>query len=174
MLRILSLILAVVIVCGGVIFLLGYTTSPSYKNSITFEVFYSPELTWKELLNIKDTPRRKPDVVSIDILEEFGKLTAWKENLKSGGYRIYRMNKREENKRLILELTESSYGLTGIWTFELDPAKDNNTQITIYEESTLTDFKRRGYRVIMGREYDLLLWQKYIKVGLVQALLNTL
>lgn len=172
MLRIFSLILTVIILAGGAILITGYTTLPSYSDSVTFEVPYSPQVTWQELLNIQDMPRRKSDVTSVNVLEEFGKLIAWQENLTHGGYRIYRMNEREENKKLVLELTDSSYGLTGIWTFELT-TEGNKTFVTISEKSVLSDFKRRGYRVFFGRNHDLLVWEKYIKVGLVQSLLLT-
>lgn len=171
MLRILSLIISILVIAIGIILVLGYNTPPTYKNSITFEVPYSISLTWQELLNINDIPKRKRDVKSVEVLEEFGKLIAWQENLTMGGHRIYRMNKRDEEKKLVLELTDSSYGLSGIWTFDLS-TNENKTIITISEDSTLTDIKRRGYRAILGREYDLLVWQKYIKVGLVQTLLT--
>lgn len=170
MLRIISLILAVVLFAGAVILISGYMAVPSYSNSITFEVPYSLELTWQELLDIKNVTKNKSDVASVDVLEEFGKLSVWQENLKDGGYRIYRMNKRDENKELVLELIDSSYGLKGIWTFDLK-SSDNRTEVTISEKSTLADIKIRGYRVIFGREADLLVWQKYIKVGLAQSLL---
>lgn len=172
MLRILSLIVAVIVVSASIIFALGYSSNPKYSNSVTFYSNYSVHPTWQEIINIKEITNRKADVESIEVLEEFGILSAWQENLKNGGYRIYRMNKRIENRLLEIELTDSSYGLTGIWTFELRPI-ENDTEVTIYEESTLTDLKRRGYRTIIGREHDLLVWQKYIKVGLVQALLKT-
>lgn len=170
MIRILSLVLSIALLVGGTILILGYRADPAYKHSITFNIQYSPQITWQELLNINEIPRRKRDVESIEILEQFGKLTAWKENLTNGGYRIYRMNKREENKQLVIELTSSSYQLTGVWTFDIVPS-GIDSQITISEESTLTDIKRRGYRVLMGREYDLLAWQKYIRVGLIEGLL---
>jgi len=171
MLRILSLILTILFLAGGTVLVMGYTSIPKYTNSMTFEVSYSPEITWQELLNIRTIPQRKADVASVEVLEEFGKLLAWQENLKNGGYRIYRMNSLQEKKQLVLELTSSSYGLTGIWTFDIVPVTNNNTQITITEESSLNDIKIRGYRTVMGREHDLLVWQKYIRVGLVQALL---
>lgn len=170
MARIFSLVLTVLIIIGGLILIMGYRSSPAYQHSITFTVGYSSETTWQELLNIKEAPQRKKDVKSVDILEEFGKLVAWQENLKNGGYRIYRMNKRDEGKTLVLELTESSYGLTGIWTFDIRKS-GSDTEVTISEESSLVDIKLRGYRSIMGREVDLLAWQKYLKVGLIQALL---
>ncbi|MEN9921391.1 MAG: putative signal peptide protein [Candidatus Parcubacteria bacterium] len=172
MLRILSLIIAVVLVIWGILFLTGYNASPEYENSISFTVANSPMLTWQQMLDIKDTPNRKSDVKSIEILEEYGKLIAWKENLKNGGHRTYRMNKRIENQELVLELTESTEGLTGVWTFTFQK-EDADTFISISEKSKLTNTLSRGYHTILGREYNLLVWQKYIKVGLVQALLNT-
>ncbi len=174
MLRILSLIIAIVLVALGIAFLFGYNAPEEYQNSTSFKVSYATNTTWEQLINIKEIPNRKSDVSSIEILEEFGKLVAWQENLKTGGYRIYRTNQRIEGQKLVVELTESSYGLTGIWTFYI--SKDvvgNDTIVTIEEESKFTNTLRRGYRVIMGREADLLVWQKYIRVGLVQTLLIT-
>lgn len=171
MLRIISLTLTVAVLAGVLIILMGYRANPSYQQSITFIVSYSTQDVWRELLNIEEVPKRKKDVESVDILEELGTLVAWRENLKDGGYRIYRMNGRDEEKTLILELTDSSYELKGVWVFYLKP-HGNETEVTISEDSTLTDIKRRGYRVIFGREVDLLIWQKYLKVGLFQSLLD--
>jgi hypothetical protein len=172
MIRIFSLALAMFVLIGGIIFGAGYFTKPEYQNSTTIQVPYSLELTWQELVKIKDIPSLKSDVASVTIIEEYANLIAWKENLTNGGYRIYRMNDREENKKLVIELTDSSYGLNGTWTFELSPSSEN-TQVKISEKSTLDDIKIRGLRVIFGRDYDLLVWVKCIKVGLVQALLIT-
>jgi hypothetical protein len=170
--RIVSLILAFVLFFTTVIFISGYTAQPSYSGSVSFDVSYSTQLTWQELLNIQDMPRRKADVRSVDVLEEYGKLVAWQENLKNGGYRIYRMTEREEAKRLVIELTDSSYGLTGVWAFDI-VQQNNKTVILISEESMLSNIWLRGLRVFLGRNHDLLIWAKYIKVGLIQALLIT-
>ncbi len=172
MLRILSLIISILLVGFGIVFLFGYNSPKEYKNSISFEAPYTLDMTWRQLVDVNEIPKRKGDVQSVEIIEEFGKLVAWRENLKTGGYRIYRMNQRIENQKLILELTESSYGLKGIWVFDLSKV-ENHTWVVVSEESTLTNTLVRGYRAIIGREHDLLVWQKYIKVGLVQALLTT-
>ncbi len=174
MLRILSLIIAIVLSGTAIVFLFGYNAPEEYQDSISFKVSYATDTTWEQLINIKEIATRKSDVSSIEILEEFGKLVAWRENLKTGGYRIYRTNQRIEGQKLVVELTESSYGLTGIWTFYLSKDKvGNDTVVVIEETSKFTNTLKRGYRVIVGREHDLLVWQKYIKVGLVQTLLIT-
>ncbi len=172
MTRILSLVLTVALLCIGILYVVGYMNPAEYQGEIKFTVDYSPELTWRELINIKEISNRKQDVESAEVLEEFGRLVAWKENLKNGGYRIYRMNNYSEPRTLTIELTESSYGLTGYWNFLLEP-QDKNTQVTIVENSTNTNILLRGYRVIFNRNHDLFVWQKYIRVGLVQTLLLT-
>ncbi len=170
MTRILSLIITICALAAGAILVAGYFAPISYSGSVQFQQNVSVELLWQELIKIREIPNRKQDVESVDILEERGKLTAWKENLKNGGYRIYRTNRIVEGRLLVIELTESSYGLTGIWVFELQQ-KDDDTIITISEESKLTDMKRRGYRTFFGKNVDLLAWQKYVRSGTLQTLL---
>ena len=172
MLRVLSLVVSIVTLGSLAVIVAGYLSAPGYQSSVVTQVSFTAELTWSELIDISSIPQRKNDVVSVDVVDEYGKLIAWKENLKNGGYRIYRMNQRIENQRLVVELTESSYGLTGIWTFDLE--KDSQgTKVTITEDSQLTDIKTRGYRYFFGRNHDLLVWVKYIKVGLTNQLLTT-
>lgn len=172
MLKIFYLILSLVVTAGILVVIAGGTAEPKYQGELAFELSYPISLVWQELLNVKQVSKYKSDVESVMILEEFGKLLAWQENLKNGGYRIYRMNKRIEEKTLILELTESTYGLTGIWTFNLEEIRDG-TLVSINEESTLTDIKHKGYRAIFGRDIDLKAWQKFLKKGLFQDLLKT-
>lgn len=172
MLRILSLIISVVAVIASIILVLGYTSPSAYVDSISANFDYRPEFMWQEITNVRDMERRKSDVESVEILEQYGRLTAWKENLRNGGYRIYRTNEYVLNKKWTIELVESTYELTGIWTFELS-ADGSQTKVTISEESQLTDFRRRGVRIIFGRNKDLLIWMKYIRVGITETLLRT-
>lgn len=172
MIRVLSLILSLAALFGIAVLVAGYTSQSKYSDTVTMNISFGPELTWNELVDVKNGHRKKTDVESVDIVNEYGRLLAWKENLKNGGYRIYRMNQAIENQKLVVELTESSYGLTGVWTFILE--KDfAGTKVTITEESELTDIKIRGFRYFFGRNHDLLVWIKYIRVGLTDQLLST-
>lgn len=172
MLRIVSAILALLAVFGIAIMIAGYTSQPNFSDHTVLTQPYDREIVWNELINIHGMPSKKSDVVSVEVVEQYGKLLAWREDLKRGGYRIYRMNRMVDNKLLVLELTESSYGLTGIWTFELIDS-EGGTDIFISEESKLENTQIRGYRFFFGRNHDLLVWVKYIKVGLTERLLST-
>lgn len=172
MFRIASLTISVIAVIACIILVVGYTSSPIYSDSISSNFDYRPEFMWQEITNVRDMERRKSDVESVEVLEQYGRFTAWKENLHNGGYRIYRTNEYILNKKWTIELVESTYGLTGTWTFELS-IDGSQTKVTISEESQLTDFKRRGLRTIFGRNRDLLIWMKYIRVGITETLLRT-
>ena len=172
MIKVLSVVLSVVIFALLSIGIAGYVSNPEYVSSTTFEIDQSPENIWKELIDVRQSDIKKGDVESVDIVETYGELVAWQENLKNGGYRRYRMTYRVENQNLVIELTDSSYGLTGTWYFVLEQ-NGKTTKITINEESRLTDFKIRGFRYFFGRNHDLLVWVKYIKVGVLERLLTT-
>jgi hypothetical protein len=172
MARIFSLVIATLTVIAIVILVAGYTSNPSYKDSVTVPLQYSPELVWQQLIDVKGAPLKKSDVASVEVVDQYGKLLAWRENLKGGGYRVYRMNEWVENRRLVIEMTESSYGLTGVWTFRLSHSPEG-TDVQIGEESVLDDIKTRGIRYFLGRDHDLLAWSKYLRVGLTQQLLAT-
>lgn len=170
--RVLSLLLAVLLFIGFCILGAGYATNPAYSESIIVNLQNTPDLVWAELIDVESARIKKSDVESVEIVDRYGKLLAWRESLTNGGYRLYRMNERLEGKRMVIELTDSSYGLTGTWTFQLSRAADG-TELVIKEESTLTDIKVRGMRYFTGRNHDLLVWVKYIRVGLVQRLIST-
>lgn len=172
MFRVLSLVLAVVLIVVLSVLGAGYLSEETYVDSLYVDVGYNPDLVWAELIDVENAHLKKSDVTSVEIVDRYGKLIAWQENLRDGGYRVYRMNQREEGKRIVFELTESSYGLTGIWSFQLQRSI-TGTELLIKEESKLTDIKTRGIRYFLGRNHDLLVWVKYIRVGLTERLLTT-
>ncbi len=173
MLRIISAVFALVVVAAIAVLIAGYATSPTQTRMTVFSVDYNAAQVWTELNKFEDATFKKRDVESVEIIERYGRLVAWRENLTNGGYRIYRTNERIDNRKLVVELTESSYGLTGIWTFELWN-HSGGTDIRITEESTLTNSRLRGIRFYFGRDHDLLVWIKYINVGMTERLIRTL
>lgn len=165
-------VISILVLIATAFAIVGYTSNPEHQESTQFLVDSNVGFVWQELVNIKNTPQKKDDVESVEMVGQNGTLISWQENLKNGGYRLYRMNEYELNQKLVIELLESSYGLTGVWIFELSP-DGNGTQVKISETSTLTNIQKRSIRAIFGRNYDLLVWLKYIKVGVVQNLLKT-
>lgn len=170
--KIVYLLISILALFYGIFFVLGYSTPEGYIGSVEVEVDSGINFVWQELINVSSIEKRKRDVKSVQIIDTSGQLIAWQENLKNGGYRIYKMTDFYPNQKLGIELVESSYGLTGNWTFELYDQK-NTTRVIIYERSILENIQMRGIRALFGRDYDLLVWLKYIKVGVIQTLLIT-
>lgn len=173
MLRIFSLIISIAVCIGILILVLGYNAPTKYSGSLNFTLDIEANILWDELMFIESIAEKKKDVKTVEILQRFGKLVAWKEHLNNGGYRIYRMNEAEAGQRLVLELIDSSYGLTGIWSIDLKK-NDGETDVTISEESKLYNIRLRGTRVIFGRDHDLLIWAKYIRISATQSLIKRL
>lgn len=173
MVKILYILVSILAFTSAIFIVAGYTSKEEYTGSIEFSLDSNIEFVWQELIDVTNAAKRKKDVESVEVIEQYGKLSAWQENLKNGGYRIYRMNEFIPNQKLSIELTESSYGLTGYWSFELYDQNRSSTRILISERSALTNLPLRGIRTIFGRDYDLLVWLKYIRVGVIQTLLIT-
>lgn len=173
MLRIVSLLASILLTVCIAIGIAGYLISPKYVHTEYFQSTYSAQVTWQELIAINNIPKQKNDVTSVEVVGQYGKLLAWKENLKNGGYRIYRMNERIENQKLVLELTNSTNGLSGIWTFTLEP-NTSGTFVAIDADTTLDNLPLRGYRFFFGRNHEELVWIKFLNVGLTNHLINTL
>jgi hypothetical protein len=154
------------------VYIIGYMAQPNYASSIEFSLESTPAFIWQQVLAISTIPKLKTDVESVDIVARSGERVAWRENLSNGGYRLYRITDFVQEKRLGIELLESSYGLTGVWIIELEP-QQTKTNIILSEKSTLTNIFIRGMRTILGRNHDLFVWSKYIRVGAIQKLLIT-
>jgi len=172
MLKIFSLTLAII---GFIFFsalITGYVIGPDYSGEETMIVNYSVNEVWSVLNEIDKIPEDNPKIVSVDILGKYLNLYAWEEKLKNGGFRKYRQNSKEENEKMIIEMTGSSYGVTGIWEFILEP-QNNDTKITIIEKSNNISIVGRGARYYFGRNEETARWAKFIRVRLFKRLLTT-
>ena len=58
MLRILSLIISILIIGFVVVFLFGYRSSAEYENTISFEAPYTLDMTWRQLVDINEIPKK--------------------------------------------------------------------------------------------------------------------
>lgn len=150
----------------------GYVSGEGYYGKSQLFVSYSPEAVWEVLTDIEKMPLGKNDIYSIEYLGRYNNQFAWTENLKSGGYRNWRQNLRDENKKLILELTDSSYGTTGIFEFTLSQDR-NNTVLEIVEDTSNKNIFIRGWDAIFGRNVETRRWQKFVRVRLFGNLLTT-
>jgi hypothetical protein len=173
--RVLSLVLAFVGLIYLVIIITGYLIGPDNFQEKTFEVDYSAQSVWDVLDDINRFELKR-EVKNIEILGRYQDLFAWIENLERGGFKRYRQVLKQESldrdRKLEIEITQSSFGLTGTWTFELDEEKDV-TVIKITEDSTTDSVFHRGYRFYLGQDIEVKYWERFIRSQLFQRLITT-
>jgi len=171
MLKILSLTLSVVGTVFIVILVTGYLVNEEYKGEKQMLVDYEPLHVMKILTEFNNMEEGKRDVKSMELTGKYLGLYAWKENLKNGGFRRYRQIEKTENK-IVVEMTESTYGVTGTWEFKIN-REVGRTKITIREDSICKNILRRGLLFYLGRDKETTDWMKFIRVRLFKRLLTT-
>lgn len=81
-----------------------------------------------------------------------------------GGHVVFEKIEEVPAKKLSLRMSESTFGMTGTWTYELEGSE--MTKITITEESSIKSIPVRTVMTLAGRDGNL---RKEISI-LVQAL----
>lgn len=149
----------------------GYFVDENYQNEETLILDYEPRNIIGVLSEIENYEEGKSDVISVDLLGKYLNLYAWRENLKSGGFRRYRQVEKTDNK-IVIEMTESSYGVTGIWEFEIVEERGDSL-VYIREKSNYESILRRGFYFYLGMNKETTDWIKFIRVRLFKRLLTT-
>jgi hypothetical protein len=149
----------------------GYFVSEDYSGEESMVIDYEARNVRAVLLEVEKMHEGKRDAVSVEVLGKYLNLYAWVEHLKDGGYRRYRQLKKERDL-IVFEMTESSYGVSGIWEF-LISEEGGKTKITIKEDSKNTSLFHRGLYFYLGRNKETKDWQKFIRVRLFSRLLTT-
>lgn len=155
----------------GIATVTGYLVDENYQNEETIILDYEPRNVIAVLSELDYFEEGKKDVISIDYLGKYLNLYAWRENLKSGGFRRYRQVEKE-NDRIVIEMVESSYGVTGTWEFSIE-RKDQKTFVKIIENSKYESILRRGFYFYLGMNKETNDWIKFIRVRLFNRLLTT-
>jgi len=150
----------------------GYIISPEFETEQEVLLDYSEQSVWNVLNDIQGIPEGKRGTDSVDILGKYLNLYAWIENHTSGNFSRYRQVLKEDKERLIIEMTDSSYGLTGTWEFNISTL-DGKTLIKVKQNSTNTSIIGRGFRFYFGRDKETKEWIKFLRVRLFNRLLTT-
>ena len=169
-------ILSLVVVIIGFVFLVaaitGYLIDPKYESEQEVILDYSQQSVWNVLNDFENMAQGKKDVESVDLLGRYLNLYAWVENLDNGGFRRYRQVLKEENSRMIIEMTDSSNGLVGTWEFNFSRV-DSETLIKVKQSSINNSIISRGFRFYFGRDKEAKEWIKFFRVRLYNSLLTT-
>jgi len=111
---------------------------------------------WDYLIDIQDFPNRRIEInsIRIDAIREDGLPVRWSLITDQGGTLEFELGDMIPQKKFQTKLLDSSFKMTGVWTYELTP-KGNNTELRLTEESKITSPVIRGAFLFSGREANI-------------------
>lgn len=133
---------------------IGALSPSAYQGTRTVQLSASPERVWKELTDLQSLPQKRREVIGVEILESRGTSPwKWKELTDMGGHITFEKIEEVPQKKLSLRMIESSFGMSGTWTYELEGSE--MTRLTITEESSIKSIPVRAVMTLAGREGNL-------------------
>lgn len=134
--RWLLILLGVVVGIAALITLIGLMLPRDHVASTTAIIPAAPESVWQALIDVKDYPRWRPDVRSVDVLSTEGALR-WREHTRQGAITFERAEEQRP-RRLVGRIADETLGFGGTWTYELAP-EAQGTRVTITERGYVTN-----------------------------------
>lgn len=170
MFKVLSLTIIVAAVLSGIVYIVGYQANPEFSGSETIKYDTEIEDVWNVITNVGWITTIKEKVDRVQLTNNEG--TSWAEIDRGGAIRYYSIVEKNKPKRYVVELTQSTSGLTGVWTYDLHELENKQTQLTLTEESVNRSTFGRGIETFRGRNVHIQQIFKSIRVGLFEQLLR--
>ncbi|MTI30273.1 SRPBCC family protein [Xanthovirga aplysinae] len=150
-----SVFLKIIIALGilfGAFWLIGYYTNENYEGEHIVKLDCPKAVVWDILTDLEEIPdyRDEIDEVHFKGRNQRG-LMKYEMIPEIGGYIDLEILERIPEKRLVVRMIDSSFGLSGIWTYELEGNNDY-CLVTISENSRLENTLSRSTLSLTGRD----------------------
>ncbi|WP_070120321.1 hypothetical protein [Bacillus marinisedimentorum] len=140
----------------SVVMIVIYTGSfipPHFHIKYSENYSVSSEIIWNTLINMDRMAERSRFAKRV---ERIGKnhlgFPIWREYSGFGVWSEFEIIGKIPSKKLTINLLDSSYGIKGKWSYELDE-KDGKTTVTITENSEIHQFTVRLPLILTGRDF---------------------
>ncbi|MBX9852591.1 MAG: SRPBCC family protein [Cytophagaceae bacterium] len=134
----------------------GASASENFEGTETRVVNASSGKIWNYLTDIEGLPRRRKEIVKVEMLGKNEKgLDKWKEIPDMGGYILFEQLEKTPLEKLTLNMIESSFNMKGTWTYELKEAGQGKTTVKISEKSTIESLFIRSIMTLSGRDGNI-------------------
>lgn len=117
-----------------VVALVGAALPRSHVASRGAHVARPPEEVWRTITDVSEFPRWRPDVSAVEHLpdREPGGRASWRETGPNGRI-TYELVETDPPRRLVTRIADDALPFGGSWTYDLAPAPDGGTTVTITE-----------------------------------------
>lgn len=156
-----GIVAAVLVALALVVVLVGAALPRAHVATRTVTVARPPADVWRTITRVKDFPRWRPDVSAVELLpdRETGgggrSRMSWRETGKNGRI-TYELVERDAPRRLVTRIADDKLPFGGSWTYELSPAPNGGTTVTITEHGEVRNpLFRFVSRFVMGHHATL-------------------
>ena len=117
-----------------VVALVGAALPRAHVASRSAHVAQSPQEVWRTITRVSQFPRWRPDVRAVELLPDRapGAGASWRETGANGRI-TYEVVEAEPPRRLVTRIADDALPFGGRWTYDLAPAPDGGTTVTITE-----------------------------------------
>jgi uncharacterized protein YndB with AHSA1/START domain len=127
---------AVLVLIVAVVVVVGYMLPRDHVASTTATIPAPPDSVWEALTDVRDYPRWRPSVRSVDALSTEAPVR-WREHTSDGDITFERTDDQRP-RRLGARITDENLPFGGSWTYELAPA-GTGTRLTITERGYVSN-----------------------------------
>lgn len=117
-----------------------------YKNGAQKTLDYSAEDIWVVLVKLEGV-----EVIESD---DNGPLK-WRQNLRDGEFAIFERWQFDLNRNYVVKMTNSSFGMTGLFSYELIPYNAQSTLVKMSAETEIVGFWDRVKVGVFGMELPI-------------------
>ncbi len=136
-------------------FALGYMARHDFEGQVTQTYQVPIEQVWEVLTDLDELPNRRKEIVKLEMVEANAQgLASWKEYTDMGGYILFEYLEKVDYEKLVVNMKESTFGMSGTWTYQLTP-HGKGTQLTIIEHSRIDNIMVRSMMTLTGRSANL-------------------
>ncbi len=148
---ILILISALLLAFWGV----GHFANPDYTGAVEQKFNMHKSHVWNEIKDYTNLQQLRREIVKIEVLksDSLGPLE-WKEYTDMDGFIEFKRHQYKEEELYAVEMVKSSFGMTGVWTYELESV-GSQTLVRIKEKSSIDHAFVRSALVLAGRDSNL-------------------
>lgn len=134
---------------------ISLVANPHFEGSMSTELPVKKEVLWQLLNDPGKLSSKRHEVKKVELLEnnELGYQT-WTEDTGPTGLIHLEIIEKQPEESMVVEMTESDFGMTGTWQFELSDT-ETGCALTIHENSTTEGFVMRGFLTLVGRDGNL-------------------
>jgi hypothetical protein len=163
--KIILIVLAVMISITGIFYLMGHFASREFKGTVTQKVEASPISIWDLLNDIDGLPSRRKEITKVERMGKNEKgFERWKEHTDMGGYMVFEITELIPKEKMVVEMKESTFGMSGTWTYQLNE-EGNATVVTVTEDSNTDNVWLRSIMTLAGRDANLKIEVEKIEEG---------